>query len=126
MHIYRGNKGSLFILKKVDTALDADGAWAAELTKTRKKITTDKILPSKMKSPPIPLKNTSPSFLSPTFFSLFGKKSVPKVPKRVCVILPAQLASKEDYTELCSSITTSTGFETTVAPLAFKDWVVCG
>ena len=42
----------------------------------------------------------------------------------MCIILPAQLASASDYSELSEALKTMLGCDAIVTPLTFKDWVV--
>lgn len=88
--VYRGNKGSLFILQKTQPD-DEDANWAA-----------------------LNLKQSSVS----------SATSAKSGRKKVCIILPAQLASTKDYAQLKESLLAEFGLDSVTTPLSFTDWIV--
>lgn len=122
----RGNKGSLFILQKVSPDSDPDALWASTRLRPSKQVSTElrlQFAPLAASTSPQSSSNSRPwwAAFSPTKNSP-QKPSMPK--KKVCIILPAQLASATDYNELSDALKSTYGYEVIVTPLSFGDWVV--
>lgn len=120
----RGNKGSLFILQKVSPDTDPDALWASTKLRQSKEVSTE--LPFTRPKSSIPTSRNLNDGPRPwwSFPSTSIKKKPSMEKKKVCVILPAQLASAGDYAELSGALKSMYGYEVIVTPLTFKDWVV--
>jgi hypothetical protein len=128
--------GSLFVLQKVDIKNDSDALWASSILTSRKTVSTDipytKPLLSTTPSA-VGTKPTTNPFSLNTLFNIFKPTSISNdkqssssssTRKKVCVLLPAQLASSSDYIELGEALKSNFNYEYTITPLSFPDWVV--
>lgn len=112
VRIARGNKGTLFVLRKVDPALDPLARLASEPVQ-KLQISADKI---NAERPTLLMKASS--------WKVAGKGAQQGRRKnpRVVVIFPAQLGIEEDYEELSATILQAAGLNSYVTPLSRLDW----
>lgn len=153
VRVLRGNKGTLFVLQKVDTSLDPIGRWAASTksissssgatstsgrTQPPSPVTTAAktssfqqsagsplALPAKVpsKTSPPSLVNTLPSWLQSLHFLKSPIKETGPEPETVTIIFPCQLGEKADYDPLVETLS-QRGVTAVAAPLGRLDWPI--
>jgi hypothetical protein len=115
VRIARGNKGTMFVLRKVDPAFDPLARLASEPVE-------------KLQSPAAETSIDKPARLMKTALTKVASRGSAvrgrgKKP-RVIVIFPAQLGIEEDYEELSATILKAAGLNSYVTPLSRLDWPV--
>ena len=108
LRIARGNKGTLFILKKVD---DPKAETSAELAIRSK---------SEMKKKDFKFGNFNMNFLNAKDKNTNKKNK--KIKRSVTLIFPAQLSSGKDYDQLIEDLRDQYNIESYSVPLSFIDW----
>jgi hypothetical protein len=110
LRVARGNKGTIFVLKKSDP----DDPLAAMAT--ARDITKMPVIPSDA--------SDDIKVLTPIIKSKTVKRKPSDKDNSVVIIFPAQLGTEDDYSELSASITDNTDIKTYTTPLSRIDWPV--
>ena len=129
VRIARGNKGTTFVLKKVDPAADPlallasqsieslqEGRQTAAPTPATTSTPTAALAPPRKTSAP-----AATTVKQPTS-SIFPRPNPRNKQRRVVVIFPAQLGTEEDYEELSAALLRQAGLQAYTAPLSRLDW----